>query len=253
LGDEKRADLISHLSELRARILRSVVYAVVGTTLAWIFYDPVYTFATRPIAEALREKGGEIIVTQFMEGFLVRFEISLVVGLIAATPFIYYEVWAFVAPGLTGSERRAVRPLVPVSGALFLMGVAMGYLLTGPSISWLLQMNPPETAARYRLNENLLLILKFYLAFGASFQLPVVLVVLAKVGIVNSRLLTQRWREAVVLIFLLAAIITPTWDPLTMTVCALPMVGLYVATIWVVKLVERGRRAAERAAETTGA
>jgi len=242
LEDEKRADLVSHLSELRARIIRAAIYAVVGTSVVWCFYRPLYRFLTWPIVEVLRKAHGEIIVTQLLEGFLVKLEIALVGGLILAAPFIYYEIWAFVAPGLTRSERRAVRPLVPVSGLLFLMGVAMGYLMTGPSVQWLLRLNPPDTVARYRLNENLLLILKFYLAFGLAFQLPIVLVLLAKIGLVNSRLLTARWREATILIFLIAAIITPTWDPITLTLCALPMVGLYLGTVGIIKLMERARR-----------
>ena len=253
MDEEKRADLISHLSELRARILRSVVYAAIGMTIVWFFYDPLYRFLTQPITHALRAAHGELIVTQFMEGFMVRFEISLVGGLIIAAPLIYYEVWAFIAPGLMGNERRAARPLVPISALLFVMGVALAYLITEPSIQWLLSMNPPDTVARYQLNDNLLLMMKFYLAFGLSFQLPIVLVLLAQIGIVNSRLLTTRWREATVIIFVIAAIITPTWDPFTMTICALPMVGLYFLTIGAVKLVERGKRRAARLAEDSGA
>lgn len=244
MEDEKRADLVSHLAELRTRIIRATVYALVGTTAVWVFYRPLYAFLTRPIVHALQKARGEIIVTQFLEGFLVKLEISLVGGLILAAPFIYYEAWAFVAPGLTRNERRAARPLVPASGLLFLMGVAMGYLITEPSISWLLTMNPPETVPRYHLNDNLLLMLRFYLAFGLAFQLPIILVLLAKIGIVNSRLLWARWREATVLVFVIAAIITPTWDPLTMTLCALPMVALYLGTIGVIKLMERSRQKA---------
>lgn len=247
--EEKRGDLVSHLAELRARVLRSAIYAIIGMTVVWLFYAPLYTLLTRPIKQALNAAHGEMIVTQFMEGFLVRFEISLIGGLIFAAPLIYYEIWAFIAPGLTRSERRAARPLVPVSGVLFLMGVALAYLITGPSVTWLLQMNPPDTVARYRLNENLLLILKFYLAFGLAWQLPIVLVLLAKIGIVNSRLLSARWREATVAIFVIAAIITPTWDPITMTLCAIPMVILYLGTIGVIKLIERGKQKAVRLAE----
>lgn len=243
MEDEKRADLISHLAELRGRILRALCYAVAGTAAVWVFYAPIYGLVTRPIARALEARGGEIIVTHFMEGFLVRFEISLVGGLILAAPFIYWEVWAFVAPGLTRRERRAARPLVPVSGMLFMAGVALGYLLTEPTVAWLLRMNPPETVPRYRLNENMLLLLRFYLAFGLAFQLPIVLVLLAKIGIVDSGLLLSRWRESVVLVFVIAAVITPTWDPFTMTLCALPMVGLYLGTIGVIRLIERGQRA----------
>jgi len=244
--EEERSDLITHLTELRARLLRSIVYALAGTILVWTFFDPVYRFLTRPILHALKAAHGELIVTQVMEGFLVKMEITLIGGIMLAAPFIYYEIWAFVAPGLTRSERRAARPLVPISGLLFLMGAALGYLLTEPSLMWLLKMNPPEAVPRYRLNENLLLLMRFYLALGIAFQLPVVIVLLAKLGIIDSRLLTRRWREAVVVIFVLAAVITPTWDPFTMTIAALPMVLLYLATIGVVKIIERNARKAQQ-------
>ena len=242
MNDEDRADLITHLTELRTRLIRGLLYVIVAMTGVWFFFDPVYRVLTRPIITALNEAGGEMIVTQLMEGFLVKMEISLIGGLILAAPLLYYEIWAFVAPGLTRKERRTVRPLVPISGLLFLMGAAMGYLITGPSVEWLLRLNPPDTVARYRLNENLLLLLRFYLAFGLGFQLPIVIILLAKLGLVDSRLLARRWREAVVIVFVMAAIITPTWDPITMTIAALPMALLYLGTIAVVKLIERGER-----------
>ncbi len=253
MEEEKRGDLVSHLDELRSRILRSAIYAVIAVALVWVCYAPIYRVLTRPIEHALKSAHGELIVTQFMEGFLVKFEVALVGGIILAAPFIYFELWAFVAPGLTGNERRAIRPLVPFSGLLFLAGVAMAYAITEPSITWLLRLNPPDTIARYRLNENLLLLLKFYLAFGLAFQLPIVLILLAKIGIVNSRLLGSRWREATVAIFFIAAVITPTWDPITMTVCALPMCGLYLGTIGIIKLIERGKQKAVRAAQDISA
>ena len=250
MNDEQRADLVSHLSELRARLLRSMAYAIIGMLVVWTFYNPIYQFLMGPILRALKRAGGELMVTMLMEGFMVKVEIALIGGIILAAPFIYYEIWAFIAPGLTRNERRAARPLVPISGVLFLTGVALGYAITAPSLEWLLKMNPPGAVARYRLNENLLLIMKFYLAMGISFQLPIVIVLLAKLGIIDSRLLTRRWREAVVVIFVIAAIITPTWDPITMTVCALPMVALYMGTLGVIKVMERYSRKAEEKAES---
>jgi len=246
VNSEERADLITHLTELRARLLRSIAYALIGALVVWSFFNPIYRFLMRPIMRALKQGKGELIVTQLMEGFLVKIEITLIGGIILAAPFIYYEIWAFIAPGLTRKERRSARPLVPISGLLFLMGAALGYLLTEPSLVWLLKLNPPETVARYQLNANLLLLMKFYLALGIAFQLPIVIVLLAKIGIVDSRLLSRRWREAVVVIFVIAAIITPTWDPITMTIAALPMVALYLATIGVVKIIERNERKAQQ-------
>jgi len=236
---DERADLIAHLSELRARLLRAVLYALVGTVVVWIFFNPLYAFLVRPISEPLAKMGGQLTVRGLLEGFLVKCEIALVGGLILAAPLIFWEVWAFVSPGLTPRERSAVRPLVPAMGLLFLMGVALGYLITGPSVAWLLRYVPPSTQAWLTLNETILLMLKFYLAFGISFQLPIVIVLLAKIGLVDSGMLIRHWREAVVAVFVIAAIITPTWDPITMTVCALPMVALYLGTIAAVKLIER--------------
>ena len=241
LRDNERADLVGHLAELRARLGRAIAYAAAGMIVVWIFFNPLYTLMIRPIREPLERMGGELTVRGLLEGLLVKCEIALVGGIILAFPLIFYEVWAFIAPGLTRTERRQVRPLVPVSGLLFLLGVAMGYLVTGPSVSVLLRYIPPATSALLTLNETVLLMLKFYLAFGLSFQLPIVLVLLAKVGIVDSEMLARRWREAVVALFLMAAVITPTWDPITMTVVSVPMILLYLGSIGAVKIVERRR------------
>jgi len=244
LSEEERADLVSHLTELRARLLRTLLYAALGMAAMWAVYDPVYRFLVRPIREPLESVGGQLTVRGLLEGLLVKLEIVLVGGLILAAPLVLYEIWAFIAPGLTRSERRATRPLVPVAGLLFLLGVAMGYVITKPTVAVLLRYIPPETHAWLTLNETVLLLLKFYLAFGLGFQLPIVIVLLAKIGIVDSRMLKRRWREAVVGVFVLAAVITPTWDPITLTVAALPMVLLYVGTIGAVALVERRARKA---------
>ncbi len=242
LREDERADLIAHLAELRGRLIRVLVYVAVGMTVVWIFFEPVYSFMVRPISGPLASVDGQLTVRGLLEPLMVRLEIVLVGGLMLAAPFVLYEIWGFVAPGLTASERRAVRPLVPVAVLLFLLGVAMGYAVTGPSVRVLLRYIPPDTRAWLTLNDTILLLLKFYLAFGVGFQLPIIIVLLAKVGIVDSRLLIRRWREAVVGIFVAAAIITPTWDPITLTVCALPMIVLYVLTIGAVKLIERGKR-----------
>ncbi len=244
---EERSDLISHLTELRARLLRMIVYALIAMVGVWIYFDPLYRFLVHPVLGPLETFGGELTVRMLLEGLLVKLEIVLVAGVIVASPFIFYEVWAFVAPGLTGNERRAVRPLIPVAILLFLLGVAMGYLMTGPAVSALLRFIPPETNALLTLNDTILLLLKFYLAFGLGFQLPIVIVLLAKLGIIDSHLLVRRWREAVIIIVILAAIITPTWDPITLTIASVPMILLYLGTIAVVKWIERGEKKAREA------
>jgi len=242
VNDEERADLITHLTELRTRLIRGLVYVALAMAAAWIFFDPLYRLLVGPVRAPLEEFGGELTVRMLLEGLLVKLEIVLVAGVILASPFVIYEIWAFIAPGLTSRERRAARPLIPAAMLLFLAGVTMSYFLTGPAVRALLRFIPPETAALLTLNDTILLLLKFYLAFGLGFQLPIVIVLLAKLGLVDSRMLARRWREAVVVIFVMAAIITPTWDPITLTIAAIPMVLLYMGTIAVVKLIERGER-----------
>jgi len=242
VNDEQRADLMTHLTELRTRLIRGFVYIALAMAVAWIFFDPLYRLMVAPVRGPLEEFGGQLTVRMLLEGLLVKLEIVLVASVVLASPLIIYEIWAFIAPGLTSSERRAARPLIPAAMLLFLAGVTMGYFLTGPAVKALLRFIPPETAALLTLNDTILLLLKFYLAFGFGFQLPIIIILLAKLGLVDSRLLATRWREAVVVIFLMAAIITPTWDPITLTLAAIPMVLLYMGTIAVVKLIERGDR-----------
>lgn len=242
---EERSDLISHLTELRVRLLRIIAYTLVTMVVVWFFFDPLYRLMVRPVQGPLERVGGELTVRMLLEGLLVKLEIVLVAGVILASPLIFYELWAFIAPGLTGNERRAVRPLIPVAMLLFLLGVAMGYLMTGPAVGALLRFIPPETKALLTLNDTILLLLKFYLAFGLGFQLPIVIVLLAKLGVLDSYLLVRRWREAVIVIVVLAAIITPTWDPITLTIASVPMILLYVGTIVVVKWIERGEKKAD--------
>ena len=251
MSQDARTDLISHLDELRSRLLRTAVYLCLAAGVMWFCFDPIYAFLARPIVEPLRASGDKLNYRTFLEPFMIRVQIAMVGGLILALPLITWEVWAFVAPGLTRTERRAIRPVIPASMVLFLMGVALAYLLTGPSVQWLMKFRLPETQALLNLSDNLLLVLKFYLVCGLCFQVPIVMVILSALGIVNAGFLWRYWREASVAIFVVAAIITPTWDPLTMTVAALPMVFLYLATIGVIRIMER-RRIREAAREAAG-
>lgn len=238
---DARTDLISHLEELRSRLLRSAVYLALGAAVMWIWFDPIYAFVARPIMAGLRGTGAQLNYGSVFDPFLIKVQISLVGGLILALPLVVYEVWAFVAPGLTRQERRAIRPIIPASMLLFAMGVTMAYLLTTPSVRWMMSFRAPETQAIINLRDTLLMVLKFFLAFGLGFQVPVVLVALSGLGIVSAGSLWRYWREAAVAIFALAAIITPTWDPFTMTLAALPMVALYLGTIGVIRVMERRR------------
>jgi sec-independent protein translocase protein TatC len=244
VSEEERSNLISHLTELRARLIRALVYVILGMAAVWFAFDPLFLLLTHPIVSALGEETSTLHPFTPFEGAFVRLGFVLVGGVVVALPFIMYEIWAFVAPGLTRAERRSVGPFIPVAMLLFFLGVSMAYVLTGPAVRALFYLNPPNTEPLLNLNQTVLQLIRFYLAFGICFQIPIIIVVLAKLGIVDSRLLISRWREAVIIIFVVAAVVTPTWDPITLTAAALPVVVLYAGTIAVVKLIERGRRRA---------
>ncbi len=238
--EDRPADLTEHLEELRTRIVRSLTAIFVGWVVGYILFPAVYHVISLPLEEPLRRVEGKTVFLHFADPFFLRLKLSFVVGLIFSAPYVTYQVWAFVAPGLTRSERRVVKMFIPFSGLLFVMGVVLGYLFLPAAIRWFLSYLADYGSATLLQNplSYVLLAVKILLAFGLSFQLPIVLIILAKLGLVSSRRLLTYWRHAVVVIFGIAAIVTPTNDPLSMMVMALPMVFLYFLTIGIVKRME---------------
>lgn len=249
--DDRPADLTEHLEELRTRIVRSLFAVFVGWVAGYVLFPWIYHLISLPLEEPLRKVEGQTVFLHFADPFFLRLKLSFVVGLIFVAPYITYQIWAFVAPGLTRSERRVVRMFMPFSGALFVMGIVLGYLFLPAAIRWFLSYLADYGGATLLQNplSYVLLAVKILLAFGISFQLPIVLVILAKMGLVSSKRLLVYWRHAVVIIFAFAAIVTPTNDPLSLMVMAWPMVFLYFLTIGIVKRME-GRLAKQN--EATG-
>lgn len=238
---ERAADLTEHLEELRTRIVRALLSICIGWVLGYILFPLVYQALAYPLQEPLRKVHGQTVFLHFADPFFLRLKLSFVVGLIIVAPYVTYQIWAFVAPGLTRSERRVVRMFIPFSGVLFLMGVALGYLLLPTAIRWFLSFLEDYGSATLLQNplSYVLLAVKILLAFGLSFQLPIALIILAKLGLVSSNRLLAYWRYATVVIAIVAAVITPTNDPLSMMVMATPMLLLYFLTIGIVKRMER--------------
>ena len=249
---EEKADLVTHLEELRTRLIRAVLYLVAGTSGAWFCYHRLYDILLSPVLPALQRAGGNIITSTWMEGFLAQFQVSLIGGVTVAVPLLLWELWGFVAPGLTDTERRAARVVLPLSVLLFASGVALCFLLAPRAVVWMMSFNPPGAVPLFQLQKQVSLMAKLCLAFGLCFQLPLVVAFLVKVGIVGPQTLRAKRREAIVLIFLVAAVVTPTWDPLTMTILALPIVFLYEGTVWWAVLSERKARRAEQRALLDG-
>jgi len=246
LKEDDRADLVEHLEELRQRIIRSLVYVMVLAGAAWAFYDWFLGVLLAPAQATLGETTGHMQFMGPMEAFWTRFQVSVVVALVVGAPLLLWEAWGFVAPGLTRSERRAVLPLMPISAGLALGGVALCYVISFRFFRVMISFAPPGVEANLRLQDTVLFMAKFYLAFAAAFQLPLVVVGLVRTGVVPAESLARRRREAIVIILIVTAIITPTPDALTLAILAVPLLLLFEGTLWAMRIMERRRREAEK-------
>ncbi len=239
-GSGKQLELIEHLAELRSRLARCVLYIAVGTVAGWVFYKQFFFPALAgPVLPYLKSHNGTFLLTGIAEGFTIRMQVSLLVGAILAMPLITMEGWRFISPGLTRQERKGVHLVGPLSVLLFVGGVATAYWILPAGVKWLTDQNPTEAVFMPSVQGTLMFILKMCLAFGLVFQLPVVLMFLAKVGLVDSRMLKSYWRQAVVVLAIVAAVVTPSNDAFSMSMMCLPLIVLYVLSIGLVKLVER--------------
>ena len=232
---DKELGLMAHLAELRSRILYCVIAVFVAMVLTWNRCLEISEWFAHPIKVALKGKG-TLISTNPTGFFTIYLQVSLISALIITMPFLLFQVWRFIEPALTNNERKFTLVLVPFSSILFFLGAGMGYLMTPMFFSFFLLFQPPTgVLANWDYFESVMLMGKVLLIFGIAFQVPVVTIFLNKTGIVSRNILIQYWRHAVVLIFTLVAFVVPTWDPLTMTACALPPCLLYLLSIWIVK------------------
>ena len=229
---------MDHLGELRGRLLRSIVAVVVGMLVAWVFFDQLYALLLRPAIDVLSKTGMKFLQTTFVQGFTLRMQVSLIGGLILAAPFWTAELWLFIAPGLTKQERKALFFVAPLSIALFALGVFLCFIAMPRALDWFVSLAPPNTELRPDVARTLVFFVQMYLAFGLMFELPIVMMFLAKIGLINTRLMIRFWREATVAIAVLAAVMTPSNDAFTMLMMAVPMVALYFLSISLVRMVE---------------
>ena len=245
--DEKKAELTEHLAELRTRIIRSVVYALVGMAVMYFLYPHVYNLLAAPITRDIQDRQRQFptssslppfVYNSFSEPFFMMLQIVMIGGLVLAIPFIVMEAWGFVAPALTPSEKRGVHFVAPMSVVLFLAGVTCAYLVLRPAVRWFLSYLPPQAVLLQNPMTYIVFAVKMLLVFGLIFQLPVVLMFLGKVGIITSAMMVQYWRHISVGLFTVAMVVAPSNDPGTMLALAIPLTLLFFGSIWLVKLVE---------------
>lgn len=243
--NDRRLPIGQHLRELRRRLTWSAVAVVVCTGLAFAFHKPILRLLVQP-AGFTDLPNGTLIFTDLTEFIGVAMKTSLVVGLFGALPFVLYQAVMFVSPGLTSSEKRYLYTLMPLSLLVFVAGAAFGYLiLFPPAIRFLLSFGSDIATPYIRIGSYINLMLSLLIWMGVVFEIPLVLFFLARIGVVTPEFLAKNRRYAVVVAFLLGALITPTFDPVNQTLVAVPIIVLYEAGVWLSKL---GRRAHARAA-----
>lgn len=245
--DFKEMELWEHLAELRTRLMRAALYVVVGLIAAWTIYPWLYKLLFWPMQPIFKENNNwKIIYTNITEPFMVQLQVSLFAGLVIAIPLITSELWGFVAPGLTRKERKVFYMVVPLSVIFFFMGVVCGYVVMFPSVVWFVSFIPKDAALYQNPLNYMIFMVKMVVAFGICFELPMVLMFLAYIGMVNSRVLVEQWRMAVVICVAVGAIATPGGDPFSMILLAAPLVILYVASIFLVRFVESVRERGQK-------
>lgn len=223
--------LVEHLAELRTRLVISIAAIGVGGIFGFFLYEPVLEVLQRPYCD-LRDECS-FLVTNPVDSFSLRLKISAYIGLFVASPLVFWQVWRFVTPGLYDREKRYAVPFIVSSVLLFLLGAALALWTIPKALEFFVQIGGGEELvdARYALKEYLSLVLFMMLAFGLGFEFPVLLVFLQIAGILTWQRLASWRRYAIVLIFVVDAVITPSGDPVSLFALAVPMVLFYEASI----------------------
>jgi len=234
--DEKKLPLTSHLQELRKRLILSFIAIGVGFALCYTFADSIFNILAAPLMKMM-PKGGSLIFISVAEAFFTYMKVAFIAGIILTSPFILYQIWAFVAPGLYQKEKKYVIPFVLGGSFFFALGVLFGYFVAIPvGFRFLLGYATDFIKPMPSMKEYLSFSIKFLLAFGLVFEFPVVLVLLARIGIIDAKMLARQRKYAILLIFIFAAAVTPSPDLISQVLMALPLMGLYELSILLSKI-----------------
>jgi len=231
-----------HLEELRWRLIKSIAAIALGFAICYFASDRIFAFMIAPLRQNL-QPGQNLIGTGVAEAFFIEMKVGLVGGLFVASPVIFYQIWRFLAPGLLGEEKKLVVPFVFCATFFFLAGSAFCYYVVLPVAFgyFVEQYQSIGVSPEIRIGEYFSFFFRMILAFGVTFELPVFTFFLVRLGILNYRLMWRSFRYAIVLIFIAAAILTPTPDVINQTLLAAPMLLLYLLSIGVAYLWRKDR------------
>ena len=227
--------LTAHLEELRWRLIKALLAVAAGFAIAYGFADRLFALLIRPLTLAAVDKNVRLIGTGITEAFFTKLKVALVAGVFLAAPAILYQAWRFVAPGLHENEKRYVIPFVAFGTVFFLAGAVFCYAVVF-QVGYAFFLEQYETIGiepAIRISEYLTFTARMLLAFGVTFEMPVAAFFLARIGVVDHRTLLQPWRYAVIIIFIVAAVLTPGPDVASQMLLAIPLLMLYLVSIGV--------------------
>jgi len=226
-----RMSFLDHLDELRRRIVNSCIAIAVGIAATFYWIESIFNFILAPTRAAL-PPGVKLIYTQPGEAFSLYITVALIAGAVVASPFIMLQVWLFIAPGLSTNEKRMAIPFVLFTTIGFLAGAAFNHYISFPYLMvFFSSFNTPDLAFMPKLDDVFGLYSKMLIGMGLVFQMPAVVYFLAKMKLVTARFLVSNFKYALLIIFIAAAVITPSGDMMTQTIFAAPMLGLYLLSI----------------------
>ncbi len=236
-SDEKRLSIFGHLNELRKRLIGSVIAIAITSGISFIFYEQVFNILISPAADI------NLIYIEMTEMLGTIMRVCLVSGVILAMPYLTYQFIMFVSPALTRKERKYVYLILPWMALMFAGGVAFGYYIMIPRVTgFLITFGSDIASPQIKIGNYIALVTRLLLAIGLVFEMPVLTTLLARLGIITHKWLADKRRSAIILAFILAALITPTIDPINQSLVALPLILLYEMSIWLAKLAQKGRR-----------
>jgi sec-independent protein translocase protein TatC len=247
--DMGRMSLMEHLVELRGRIVKCAIAIAIGSVIGWLLYFQVLHLLAEPLRGLSGNSGEHVsprfLSTQPLEVFLFRLKMSAYLGVVIVMPYLLWQLWRFIAPGLYQNERRYAVSFVVSATLLFLLGAAIAFFTLAPALKFLQSMGGGQVDFKYTIDNYVMLIVYMMLAFGAGFQFPILLVFLQIVGVLTPQKLSQFRRFAIVLIFVVAAVITPSADPISLFALAIPMCLFYEISIIIGRVMKRRRLKAE--------
>ena len=234
MSNDKKLTILGHLSELRHRLIKCLIAVLVTTVISFVFANQIFHVLILPT------QGINLIFIEMTEMIGTYMKVSLASGIILAMPYLVYQVIMFVSPALTRKEKKYVYLILPWIAFMFMGGVVFGYfILIPPATKFLITFGSNIATPQIKIGNYISIVTRLLLAIGCVFEMPVITTFLARLGVITPGWLSRKRKGAVIFAFILAAIVTPTIDPINQCLVAVPLIGLYEVSIWLARLVQR--------------